>query len=146
MRFVCLAVVLCFGVVVLASERTIRIYAIRARKVEKKKAALDPSLQRLEKVLRLTGYNSFELLESRSIRAEKGRSATLSVGEANLKIECSVESSEKRIRVRLTITQIEGEERTVVLDALYVLKEKPLLVEGVRLKRGRLIVVIALGK
>jgi len=146
MRFFCLAVVLCFGVVVLASERTIRVYAIRAQKVEKEKAALDPSLEMLEKVLRLTGYNSFELLGARSIRAEKGRSAALSVGEANLKIECSVESSEERIRVRLTITQVEGEEKSVVLDALYVLKEKPLLVEGVRLKRGRLIVVIALGK
>jgi len=146
MRFAALLVMLCFGVTVLASERTIRVYAVRAEKVEKEKAVVDPSLKGLERVLKLTGYNRFELLAASNIRAEKGRSAMLSISEANLKIKCSVESSEERIRVRLTITQVRGEENMVVLDTLYVLKGKPLLVEGVRLKRGRLVVVIALDK
>ena len=146
MRFAVLMVMLCFGVMVLASEKTICVYAVRAEKVEKEKAAVDPSLKQLEKVLKLTGYNRFELLAASDLRAEKGRSTTLSVSEASLKIKCNVESSERRIRVRLTITQVKGKKRTVLLDTLYVLKEKPLLVEGVRLKRGRLVVVIALGK
>jgi len=146
MRFVALVVMLCLWVMVSASEKTIRVYAVRAEKVGKGKAAVDPSLKELEKVLKLTGYNRFELLAASDLRAEKGRSTTLSVSEANLKIKCSVESSEERIRVRLTMIQVKGEERTVLLDTLYVLKKKPLLVEGVRLKRGWLVVVIALGK
>lgn len=139
--------VLVFAVLFLQQrERKIYVYAIRAEKVAKEKAAVDPRIADLKKTLTALGndFNRYELISSDRMDIREGEKARVVV-DARLRIDCKVERVlEGKVGVRLRIVHKEQEEEKVLLDTRYLLKEKPLVVVGVRLKRGRLVVVLTI--
>jgi len=133
-------------VLVFAAPKGVSVYAIRAEKVKKEEASVDPSIAHLKKALAALGgeYNRFELLGASEMKAEEGQKAVLTVEEAKLQIRCTVEKAGRRVQVRMRLVQVVKKKEKVLLDTRYLLKDKPLVVVGVRLKRGRLVVVLAL--
>ena len=125
-------------------NKGLSVYAIRAHRDKERKFKADEAIKHLERYLRATGYHRFSLIRKDAAAAEKGASLKTMLPddlELSVKVE-TVGKNSLRIHMKLVKTETDekGEEkRTVLINTKYTIREKPLVVVGVRLKEGVLV-------